>query len=96
MKSIIRRGSIDPIIGIAKTYRESSKIEEEFCKEKNSIYINIGPNLLFSITVNFKKPFYQTTQCFGTKPEGYRSVFRGESISIYGQIRNGTRMEHSI
>ena len=81
MTSMIRWGSIDPIMGLAKTYPESAKIEEAFSNGEQTMSIDT-----FSITVHLQQPFHQTTPCIGTKPKGYRSVFRGEvgqPINIY-------------
>ena len=81
MTTNIRWGSIDPIMGLAKTYPESQKIEEEFLAGKESMFIDT-----FSITINLKQPFHQTTPCIGAKPKGYRSIFRGaigQIITIY-------------
>ena len=47
MTTNIRWGSIDPIMGLAKTYPESQKIEEEFLAGKESMFIDT-----FSITIN--------------------------------------------
>lgn len=81
MTSMIRWGSIDPIMGFSKTYPESAKIEQVFCNGEHTIFIDT-----FSITVHLREPFHQTTPRIGSKPKGYRSVFRGEvgqSITIY-------------
>lgn len=73
--------SIDPILGEPKTYTETDMIEQQFKNGAENIFLET-----FCRTIDFKKPFTQTTPSIGSKPRGIRSVVRcnlGEQITVY-------------